>query len=54
MGANWWPPRRVDVLTYLEDFGRAGWAVITTFPELAYYHSVLGSRRRHADASWHC
>ena len=32
----------VDRVTYLEDLGRLGWTAVTTYPEIAFYHSVLG------------
>ena len=33
----------VDRISYLEDLGRFGWAAVTTFPEISFHHSVLGS-----------
>ena len=33
----------VDRIAYLEDLGKLGWAAVTSYPEISFNHSVLGS-----------
>ena len=43
----------VDRIPFLEDLGKVGWLAVTTYPELSFYHSVLGSHMQYPTREAH-